>query len=472
MITKKNMISYLGIILLFVAAFGDVTTLLIPNLLIAPVALLGIVRLIVNGNIKFAFYTVGISFLLFIAGSVIFAHGFIGGGDVKLITAVTLLIGYRDSIKFLLSLAICGIVESIIVGMAGATTIPYGVAIAIAGSLMLFIRPTSSETAGESAPASAATAVRDSLPEAPVDAGDVKSIDPKSVEPKPNPKLNFVSKHWRGEYSLSRSYWLNGVLFGFLLLAVGGVLVEGTEAARESSPYSEFLLIAVSVYSVFYIAAGIWQTGGIWRSAKRRGGYWGRAANASIVIVWLSFLGSLGETIEHSSQQHPASSTPPAPPPINPAAYTQPWKQVGGWEIRYDSLDAGDGKPSGCFMVSDYRNSALRIGVHGDNYYVIFTNVNLNSRIEDRKHYTLSLGFDELTPWTVKAEPKIFASGIKSLVFHTSDQRFFGELVSSNSLTISQSGTPIFEFTVTGAKEALAAMLNCQEAHLHHRRSW
>ena len=119
-------------------------------------------------------------------------------------------------------------------------------------------------------------------------------------------------------------------------------------------------------------------------------------------------------------------------------------------------------------MARSYRNSALRIGVHGDDYYVIFTNGNLTPRIEDRKHYTLSLNFDALTPWSINAEAKTFASGNKFLIFRTSDQRFFGELVSSSSLKISQSGTSIFEFTVTGAKEALASMLNCQEVHRHN----
>jgi hypothetical protein len=147
------------------------------------------------------------------------------------------------------------------------------------------------------------------------------------------------------------------------------------------------------------------------------------------------------------------------------AANTQPWKQVGEWEIRYDYLDAGDGTPSGCFMARAYRNSGLRIGVHGPNYYIRFTSGILNPVIEDGKHYNLSLSFDGFTPWTIKTAAKTFVSGNKFLVFRTSDQRLFAELVSSNSLTISQSGTPIFEFTVTGAKEALAAMLSCQESH-------
>ena len=143
----------MGLYFLSVAAYGDVTTLRISNLLVAAVALLGIIRLIVIGNIKIALYTVGVSFLVFIAGTVIFAHGFIGGGDVKLITAAALLIGYRDSIGFLLLLVICGAVQYVIAGMAASATIPLGVAIAIAGSIMLLIRPTSNKTAGKIAPA-------------------------------------------------------------------------------------------------------------------------------------------------------------------------------------------------------------------------------------------------------------------------------------------------------------------------------
>ena len=88
---------------------------------------------------------------------------------------------------------------------------------------------------------------------------------------------------------------------------------------------------------------------------------------------------------------------------------------------------------------------------------MIFTSNNLAPRIEDRRDYTISLSFGALTSWSIDAEAKTFASGNKFLIFHTNDQaRFFGELVSNSSLKISQSGTPVFEFTVTGAKEALS----------------
>ena len=289
---------------------------------------------------------------------------------------------------------------------------------------------------------------------------------------KPHLKVNFISKHWRGGYSLPRSFWLHGVLVSYLLLIVSCrssivVFVTGRE-----SP----LVGAIGLYPglLFYIVIGFWQIGGVWRSAKRRGGFWAKSANFGIVWVVLGLMSNFTANVKHQQslaeaehQQH-ASSATPAPPLIpadnKPAANTQPWKQVGEWEIRYDYLDAGDGTPSGCFMSRAYRNSALRIGVHGANYYIIFSSANLNPRIENQKYYNLSLSFGE-TPWSIKAEAKTFASGNKYLVFHTSDQRFSAELVSSNSLTISQSGTAIFEFTVTGAKEALAAMLNCQESH-------
>jgi hypothetical protein len=282
----------------------------------------------------------------------------------------------------------------------------------------------------------------------------------ESFDDKPRPKMNFITKHWRGEYSISRSFWLHGVLLGYLLLVLSCLLLEKT---------------GISLGWLFLIVIG-WQIGGVWRSAKREGGFWAGKYNASIGAILLLFMNNFTDTVKEQRhrpeiEHRHASSTPAAPPLIpadNKPSDTQPWKQVGEWNIRYDYLDSGDGTPSGCFMSRSYRNSALRIGVHGDNYHVIFTSENLTPRIENRKYYDLSLSFGKLTPWSIKAEAKTFASGNKFLVFRTSDQRFFAELVGSNSLTISQSGTPIFEFTVTGAKEALAAMLNCQEAHLRN----
>src|SRR6516162_2954841 len=62
----------------------------------------------------------------------------------------------------------------------------------------------------------------------PEDGVNANSFDPQSAEPKPHSKLNFVSKHWRGEYSLPRSFWLHGVLLGYLLLVVSCLVGEET----------------------------------------------------------------------------------------------------------------------------------------------------------------------------------------------------------------------------------------------------
>jgi hypothetical protein len=295
---------------------------------------------------------------------------------------------------------------------------------------------------------------------------DANSMVSKSVDP--YRKLNFVSKHWRGEYSLARSFWLHGVIFCFLLFEVSSLLVE------EIRFYPSWLF-----YGMFGI--GIWQIGGVSRSAKQRGGFWARAATFSIALLFLGCMSDFNDMLkdqlrrlEIEHQQH-ASSAPPARPLIPAdkpdAVKTQPWKQVGEWDVRYDNSDSGDGAPNGCFMARIYGHSGLRIGFHGPakDYAVMFTSETLIRRIEDQKSYNLSLRFGNLSPWSIDAAATILGSSDKRmLLFRAGDQRFLAELVSNNSLTISQSGTPIFELTVTGAKEALAAMLNCQESHRHN----
>ena len=90
-------------------------------------------------------------------------------------------------------------------------------------------------------------------------------VDVKSVEPKPNPKPNFVSKHWRGEYSLPRSFWIHGVLLGYLLLVVSCVLMESR--LYPGSPF--FSMISM-------IGIGIWQIGGVLALCQTARGFLGK----------------------------------------------------------------------------------------------------------------------------------------------------------------------------------------------------
>jgi hypothetical protein len=117
----------------------------------------------------------------------------------------------------------------------------------------------------------------------------------------------------------------------------------------------------------------------------------------------------------------------------------------------------------------------LRIGFYGpaNDYAVMFGSDTLNTRVENNKYYGITLRFGNETPWTAEAVVKIFPeTNSKVVIFRTSQQQFFAELAKNNSLIISQNGDPIAEFSTTGAKDALAAMLKCQESHqqnpLHH----
>src|SRR5262249_47560616 len=150
------------------------------------------------------------------------------------------------------------------------------------------------------------------------------------------------------------------VLFGYLLLVVSCVLL---------------VITGVSLGCLFFIVIGIWQIGGVWRSAKREGGFWAGKYNASIGAILLLFMNNFTNTVKElhrpAIEHRPASSTPAAPPLMpadnKPAANTQPSKQGGEWEVRYDYLGSGDGPPSGGFMARAYRNSARRISVRGAN---------------------------------------------------------------------------------------------------------
>jgi hypothetical protein len=122
-------------------------------------------------------------------------------------------------------------------------------------------------------------------------------------------------------------------------------------------------------------------------------------------------------------------------------------------------------------MYRVYGGAVLRIGFYGpaNDYLVMFGSDTLSPRLENEKYYNLNLKFGSESPWTVETMAKFFPdSNSKVLLFRTNQQQFFSELVSNNSLTISQPGNPVAEFSVTGAKEALQAMLTCQESHNHN----
>jgi prepilin peptidase CpaA len=104
----QKAIAYVSIALLVAAAYSDIRTLRIPNVLVVAVAALGILHLVLLGNPITATYAVGAALLVFFVGCVLFRYRIVGGGDVKLLTATIPLIWYRDLFNFLALMSIIG----------------------------------------------------------------------------------------------------------------------------------------------------------------------------------------------------------------------------------------------------------------------------------------------------------------------------------------------------------------------------
>lgn len=159
LVMLQKAVAYASMALLAVAAYSDIKTFRIPNLLVGAIAVVGLIRLVLLHDPLAAIYTVGAAVLVFTIGLVLFARRIVGGGDVKLLTATILLIRYRDLFDFLLLMSVVGALLSVAVMLvhnylplvAGPRLavrlpktrlpVPYGVAIATAGIVTLLFQP-------------------------------------------------------------------------------------------------------------------------------------------------------------------------------------------------------------------------------------------------------------------------------------------------------------------------------------------
>jgi prepilin peptidase CpaA len=151
-----SVIPVLGASCLAFAAYTDVRSRRIPNALAVAVATLGVIRLILDGDPGAALDSVAVAAAIFAVGFLLFWRGLIGGGDVKLMAATGLLVGYHALSEFLVAMSLFGLVATLAVLAAdrlGAVpvaathdptrvrpTVPYGVAIAASGILTLVLQ--------------------------------------------------------------------------------------------------------------------------------------------------------------------------------------------------------------------------------------------------------------------------------------------------------------------------------------------
>lgn len=169
---RENAVQIAGvvapIVLLGAIAYGDVRTRRIPNTLCLGIAVLGLVRIVFDRDVVAAGESLAIAAAVFSAGFGLFRRGALGGGDVKLVTAMALLIRHQEVLGFLVLMSVCGAALALVTiareifqryvirifrpvrtkSQLGVTrvptlperlTIPYGVAIAAAGAITLIL---------------------------------------------------------------------------------------------------------------------------------------------------------------------------------------------------------------------------------------------------------------------------------------------------------------------------------------------
>ena len=109
------------------------------------------------------------------------------------------------------------------------------------------------------------------------------------------PSQNFIARHWRGEFSLARSYWVNHLLLGCGVgLAVGALAAAiNLHAVEQPVRWLISLGLTWSVITLFSIWAvvGVWRAATAYRATGKR--VWGNAAKATMVFGMLKLAYSL-----------------------------------------------------------------------------------------------------------------------------------------------------------------------------------
>jgi len=130
----------LGICIFAVVAYGDIRTRRIPNEFVVAILALAAFRIALVGDPSAALYTLAAGLALFTATFLLFWRGLLGGGDVKLMTATGLLIGYHDLFQFLFVMSAATAPAPEDQDPPARLTVPYGVAIAAAGIVTLVVQ--------------------------------------------------------------------------------------------------------------------------------------------------------------------------------------------------------------------------------------------------------------------------------------------------------------------------------------------
>lgn len=148
-----------GVLLLIAAAVWDAVTMTIPNYLVLAVLALYALSLTVGFDLSSFLFDLLAALIIFAVCFVLFALGWLGGGDAKLAPGAVLWVGYDGFLPFVIAMTLAGGILSIVLlamrgGLraAGASQerlplvlkwtspIPYGIAISAGAILMIWLQ--------------------------------------------------------------------------------------------------------------------------------------------------------------------------------------------------------------------------------------------------------------------------------------------------------------------------------------------
>src|SRR5277367_607341 len=99
---------------IFLAAMQqDVMHRRIPNPLPLLVLIIAVARWLINGQLHEAVLALVVAVMVLTVSTLLFARGWLGGGDVKLLSATCLLVGALGTVPLLLDMALIGGVISL-----------------------------------------------------------------------------------------------------------------------------------------------------------------------------------------------------------------------------------------------------------------------------------------------------------------------------------------------------------------------
>lgn len=110
--------------------------------------------------------------------------------------------------------------------------------------------------------------------------------------------INYIQRHWRGDYSLAWAFWINGIIVSaaasFVLSVFSGIF-SAMLSETTSLPIYIFLIVAGIWLITLWSVVGIWRSanlfaGNIAGDARRAPVFWAYAAKLTILIGVLNLV--------------------------------------------------------------------------------------------------------------------------------------------------------------------------------------